>query len=1538
MIEYIKTDCPLNSIITIEFEDKTYKGKLISIDDKLLRIETEKGISALTAKKLENLTDYHAIVDDKQIQPIIEPEKKEENIKTQIKQEISVPAEKTIYEEPTILSEYFTSYNNATLNFPTNTFALSVPKVDKFESDEETFEISQQIQRVHSKYSHAKTLKIEKNRLEKLQEIESLLKTLLANHYFNDDLRYNIAFINYELKNIEKAISFLSQTPNIEKKKVLLLFISYLHYENKNLKQCLFYYSQYFNISEKTENEFYFLLKLIEDAKAFYLLNELIIDPKINQRIYFNTLFWLKTFDIKDEYQTQIKNFEINENSYIELATNNIKLLQSRYDTNIKQEFESFNKSIAHKTVSPNAEIIQYWKSSSSGQIRFKKSNGNIFLANFNSESIIEDKIRIALHENSVSSQKPIQVLCYIEEDKKSSRKSRFALKRAYAIQYPKRLDFVLNWINNLIIKEEYEDATGILHILKDQFPKEEKINDLLERIPEIQPVETIFQTNNFGKKPKGKNYSIANQARQAGKWEKAKQYFKFAIEANDNKESAIKDLAQIYNQEGDLKSAIDLLEKNVNSMENKKAAKNLLADYYGRNEQYSEASGILNELLGIKGISNKEQLNIKKRMAANYMKAKNYKKAKKILSGILKNEPDDIIAQKWLDGLLEAEKSGSYDEIDTLFNESDFAILMTGLSPLISNRLENCEYAGLKAPEIASENFSQDILNRIRNDIRDTLRNKPKERANYRLTEAKLMQSLEPDNEYNLKSVLAKYFNDIALSCAGSNYPAETIRYYYLEAFSLETNWKYIANQVSIYISTFYLTGEKLVLENQAGISIEKSINKIFSLGHQPLYFWESILEMSIANPTITAQILSKIYKNEKARKSAFSYLNSISIHIENEESQNEFKEKWNDARQKRKMEFDTWFNEINALNSTKDFNSFIDITSKSLKQLKPDWLQQTDTNRYESIKKDIIFKGMDYLKQTAFDEKERLYGIICATIDRLVEDIKERPTRFSYEGFLPLLEHTQDLIDIHFENVQKSSSPIVSLHILGEFAAIENIVELQATIRNEDKTKSPIYDIEIYVEDSEHCQYIGMPVLINEPLRGGDEITEKLSIKVSDIIVNQKIGDVKLVCKYKARNTDEPFELKSDQTVTLYDKNEFEIIDNVFARFANSNAVKDKSMFFGRNKFIQDIVKVFMTSTAKSIVIYGQKRSGKSSVLYHLKEELNKTEKAFCIDFSLGSILTEWSIPVFYDKILREIGKELRKQQRQGTAIPVFNKPDFDKLKERPTSIFDEVLEEFLENCLDTEGWQERRLTILIDEFTYLYSSIQRGTIPNDFMKTWKDITDKGYFNSVLIGQDVMPDFQAKFPNVFAVTEPIRLNYLNKEDARALIEKPILFVNKQGKEESRFIGNAIEKIIDYTAGNPYYIQIFCDRLVSYLNDKKSIRATIVSVNEVAQSLIKGKDALTEKEFDNLLTAGDADLEANPVEYTFKVLKNIAEASENLGSCTKQAIVERLDDDRIIEKLDEILKDLHRRQVITSNEGYFRIQVQLFHKWLINR
>ena len=218
---------------------------------------------------------------------------------------------------------------------------------------------------------------------------------------------------------------------------------------------------------------------------------------------------------------------------------------------------------------------------------------------------------------------------------------------------------------------------------------------------------------------------------------------------------------------------------------------------------------------------------------------------------------------------------------------------------------------------------------------------------------------------------------------------------------------------------------------------------------------------------------------------------------------------------------------------------------------------------------------------------------------------------------------------------------------------------------------------------------------------------------------------------------------------------------------------------------------------------------------------------------------------------------------------------------------------------------------------------------------MKQWKAITqnERAQFSVVLVGQDVVPSFKKEdyARNAFGVIQDMRLTYLKDEPARALIETPIL--DEDGK--SRYIGDAVSRIIEYTSRNPYYIQIFCSRLVDYMNDNKSISVTEADVNEVARSFIEGSDALEEDKFDNLIRAGESeDLQAFPESDILSILRQIAQNSKNIGYCNRRDIDVFEDKNRE----EAILKDLYDREVLEmKGEDNYKIQVKLFQEWLLN-
>jgi len=375
---------------------------------------------------------------------------------------------------------------------------------------------------------------------------------------------------------------------------------------------------------------------------------------------------------------------------------------------------------------------------------------------------------------------------------------------------------------------------------------------------------------------------------------------------------------------------------------------------------------------------------------------------------------------------------------------------------------------------------------------------------------------------------------------------------------------------------------------------------------------------------------------------------------------------------------------------------------------------------------------------------------------------------------------------------------------------------------------------------------------------------------------------------------------------------------------------------MFYGRDEFIGTVAQSLLDADSKQVIIYGQKRSGKSSVLYHLKKKLEEHNKTFCVLFSLGDIIENLSSSTFYFKILSSIEEELENLKLQNQDCPQYISPTFKEFKEHPnpSDLFRKQMVLFKRECQKNKCWVNKKIIIMIDEFTYLYTAIRKGTTSDTIMKQWKAVTqnENAKFSVVLIGQDVVPTFKNEdyAKNAFGVIQDIRLTYLLKEDAIKLIEEPCW--DKEANS-SRFIGKAIDTIIDYTSCNPYYIQIFCSRLIDFMNRKKIPKATQADIQDVGYSFTKGEHALTADKFDNLLKAGEKyDFQEIPTEDSVRILRMIANGSKNIGYCPREYI--NLGN---LEYEEKILKDLTNREVLFKKENNYKIQVKLFQEWLLN-
>ncbi|HLG74817.1 MAG TPA: hypothetical protein VKX46_00300, partial [Ktedonobacteraceae bacterium] len=268
-------------------------------------------------------------------------------------------------------------------------------------------------------------------------------------------------------------------------------------------------------------------------------------------------------------------------------------------------------------------------------------------------------------------------------------------------------------------------------------------------------------------------------------------------------------------------------------------------------------------------------------------------------------------------------------------------------------------------------------------------------------------------------------------------------------------------------------------------------------------------------------------------------------------------------------------------------------------------------------------------------------------------------------------------------------------------------------------------------------------------------------------------------------------------------------------------------------------------------------------------------------------------------------------------------------------PVSRFKELLIQFKRATSRTYGWHSKRIVLLIDEFSYLYGLIVQNRLPDEeFMKIWKSLLQDELFSAVLAGQDVMPKFKERFPNEFGIVQDQRVSYLKSEDAVLLIDEPIRIGGKTGK--SRYREKAIERIVDLTAGSPFYIQIICHRLVEYMNRKRTSLVTEADVEQVKNELITGANLLGWDKFDNLISSGDTSPDAISSEEAKVILKIIARNYRT--GCNRNNIVEdpTITDNPQID-VDKILEDLEKREVIEVKSGqYYTIRVGLFRDWLL--
>ncbi|MDO4345168.1 MAG: ATP-binding protein [Eubacteriales bacterium] len=426
----------------------------------------------------------------------------------------------------------------------------------------------------------------------------------------------------------------------------------------------------------------------------------------------------------------------------------------------------------------------------------------------------------------------------------------------------------------------------------------------------------------------------------------------------------------------------------------------------------------------------------------------------------------------------------------------------------------------------------------------------------------------------------------------------------------------------------------------------------------------------------------------------------------------------------------------------------------------------------------------------------------------------------------------------------------------------------------------------------------------------------------------------------------------------------------ENPYSAPAYGRPLEDATMFFGReaeSREIRDsIIRVvdgketFISGSA--VIIHGQKKSGKTSLVYQIKNYIKE-----------DPFLEKTAIILNFNNILDEIGgvELLSCFKRNFYASILYrfedeiydNHPEVEKLLEEQEleipDLFDPANREVWAaqfDCFFREFFRldngKHTIVLFMDEFTQLCTTImseidrdpsQRAfaSIPT-FIKTFSMYG----FVQVIIGHEAMMrafDELGVLNHTAEFAKSIEIGALDREASVKLITEPMekaFGFNPYGTELG---SRAVERILDLSGRNPTYLMRLCDRMFDYYQSDRCTHTQLLA-GDVEAMLEEFVNDLLMTDFD-ILMIEDGDDPGDPEQRdTYQFLKSaafLAADSFDGRTADNNEISRKLFEEYgwRDERIEKIRNRLEARRVISiTSGGRVKINTGLFLEYILRK
>ena len=363
---------------------------------------------------------------------------------------------------------------------------------------------------------------------------------------------------------------------------------------------------------------------------------------------------------------------------------------------------------------------------------------------------------------------------------------------------------------------------------------------------------------------------------------------------------------------------------------------------------------------------------------------------------------------------------------------------------------------------------------------------------------------------------------------------------------------------------------------------------------------------------------------------------------------------------------------------------------------------------------------------------------------------------------------------------------------------------------------------------------------------------------------------------------------------------------IDNPYVTGIPLTAQQD--IFVGRTDISRRIENLLLDRRRPPLLLYGQRRMGKTSLLNNLGRLLPHTIIPLFVDLQ-GPVSYANDHAGFFYNIARSMRNSI-KQQRD-IDIPLLQ---METLTRDPFTVFDVWLDALEESLHTTEG---NIILFALDEFEALDKALRDERLNEArVLGTLRHIIQhRTRIKVLLAGSHTLQEFQ-RWSSYFINAQVVQISYLTEVESRQLIEEPIQDF------ALRYQPDAIQLILELTRGHPFLIQLLCGEIVVLKNEQLTEFRRLATVTDVAAAIPKALD---------VGTLFFTDIAQNQIDRKAKALLNfISRHNQGVMLNKEDLLVANLN----AEELDLALVSLIQRELIEETSEGFRFQVELIRRW----